>query len=187
MIFQGANPLFNMGSLSYIFYNNVYVTAFLDKDVETDIIPYSNYGNREVIELYNANMRKIHFLPFTPEVLLYMQFRDNKAGILEKMKMTYYNQQLDYDLEQNIDLETYNESMPIFSSQKQYKSKIEERGQIRNKCKKETKRIAESLASQLNIRENEVYNFVFKFAVDDLEGGLINVRALLAQTIKRCL
>lgn len=40
---------------NYIFYDNVYVIAFLDKDVETDIIPYSIYGNRDIIDLYNQN------------------------------------------------------------------------------------------------------------------------------------
>jgi hypothetical protein len=40
---------------SYIFYDNIYVAAFMDKDVETDIIPYPQYGNQTLISQYNDN------------------------------------------------------------------------------------------------------------------------------------
>ena len=34
---------FYVDAKDYLFYDNVYVTAFLDKDVETDIIPKIKY------------------------------------------------------------------------------------------------------------------------------------------------
>lgn len=163
----------------------MYVTAFLDKDVETDIMPYAVYGNREVIDLYNSNSRKIHFLPYTPEVLLYQEFKNSRGMLLEKIRSEYNNQQVNYQIQEQIDLETYNQPLPEFSSQQEYSNTLKERGNLRAKCKEETKRIAESLSSQLNISTSEIYRFVFKYAVESLEGTEINVRSLLAPTMKR--
>lgn len=171
---------------NYVFYDNVYVTAFLDKDVETDIMPYAVYGNREVIDLYKVNSRKIHFLPYTPEVLLYQEFKNSREMLLEKIRGEYNNQQVNYQIEKQIDLETYNQPLPEISSQQEYNTIIKERGNLRAKCKEETKRIAENLSSQLNISSSEIYRFVFKYAVESLEGSKINVRSLLAPTMKRC-
>lgn len=170
---------------NYIFYDNVYVTAFLDKDVETDIVPYAMYSNRDIIELYNNNSRKIHFLPYTPEVLLYQEFKNERRNLLNQIRLEYNNQQVDYQVQQDIDLERYKSSIPVINSQNEYNSILEERGNVRGKCKKETKRIAENLANQLNISTSEIYRFVFKFAVEALEGNEINVRGLLASTMKR--
>ena len=163
----------------------MYVTAFLDKDVETDIIPYAMYSNRDIIELYNRNSRKIHFLPYTPEVLLYQEFKAEKHNLLTQIRLEYSNQQVDYQVQEDIDLDRYKRPIPTTNSQNEYNNILEERGNVRGKCKKETKRIAEDIANQLNITPCEIYRFVFKFAVDSLEGNEINVRSLLAPTMKR--
>ena len=170
---------------NYIFYDNVYVTAFLDKDVETDIMPYSIYGNRDIIDMYNQNRRKIHFLPFTPEVLLYKQFKEDRVNILNKIRLEYCNQQVNYQVIEDINLVEYETGMANFSSQEAYNNTLKVRGGVRGKCKNETRRIVEELSSQLNVGESEIYRFVFKYAVERLEGVEINVRSLLSSTMKR--
>ena len=177
---------FYVDAKDYLFYDNVYVTAFLDKDVETDIIPYKIYGNREIIELYDLNRKKIHFLPYTPEVLLYQVLLNQKDEIIEELRCRLANQQVDYQIQQYIDLSDYNQELPQFNSQNEYNIEIENRGNVRAACKKETKRIVESLSQQLNEGTNQIYRFIFKFAVDKYEGMEINVRQLLSRTIKRC-
>lgn len=53
-------------------------------------------------------------------------------------------------------------------------------------AKKEAERIVDSLADQVNQSSNEIYRFIFKFAVDKYEAdGVINTRQLLAPTMKR--
>ena len=56
---------------------------------------------------------------------------------------------------------------------------------MRGKCKDETRRIVEELSSQLNVKKSEIYRFIFKYAVERLEGLEINVRSLLSSTMKR--
>lgn len=170
---------------NYIFYDNVYVTAFLDKDVETDIIPYSIYGNRDIIDVYNQNRRKIHFLPFTPEILLYKELKDERINILNKVRLEYCNQQVNYQVVENINLAGYETNMSNFSSQEAYNNTLKVRGGVRGKCKDETRRIVEELSRQLNVGESEIYRFIFKYAVERLEGLEINVRSLLSSTMKR--
>lgn len=170
---------------NYIFYDNVYVTAFLDKDVETDIIPYSIYGNRDIIDIYNQNRRKIHFLPFTPEILLYKELKYEKTNMLNKIRLEYCNQQVNYEVIENINLEEYATNMSNFLSQEEYNNTLKARGIVRGKCKDETRRIVEELSSQLNVKKSEIYRFIFKYAVERLEGLEINVRSLLSSTMKR--
>lgn len=170
---------------NYIFYDNVYVTAFLDKDVETDIIPYSEYGNRDIIDIYNQNKRKIHFLPFTPEVLLYRELKEERENILRKIRLKYCNHQVNYQIIENINIAEYNLPMPDFQTQEEYNRALKVRGGIRGKCKDETRRIAEELANQLNVGASEIYCFIFKYAVERMEGAEINVRSLLSETMKR--
>ena len=62
------------------------------EDTMADIILYSIYGNRDIIDMYNQNRRKIHFLPFTPEVLLYKELKDERINILNKVRLEYCNQ-----------------------------------------------------------------------------------------------
>ena len=170
---------------NYVFYDNVYLTAFLDKDVETDVIPYSVYGNTDIIELYKQNSRKIHFLPFTPEVLLYRELRDERENILNKIRLEYCNHQVDYQVDEDIELTEYEMAMPNFTSQEEYNNALKFRGGVRGKCKDKTRKIAEELSSQLNVGESEIYRFIFKYAVERLEGTEINVRNLLSATMKR--
>lgn len=169
---------------NYIFYDNIYVAAFLDKDVETDIIPYPIYGNKEIINLYNENRRKIHFLPFTPEVLLYKKLKNEKDSLLAKISLEYYNHQVNYEME-DIDIIAYEVNMPALSTQEEYNAMLQEHGRVRTRCKDETKRVVSELAHQLNVGENELYRFIFKYAADTLEGTEINVRSLLSAIMKR--
>lgn len=171
----------------YLFYDNVYVTAFLDKDVQTDVISYPQYGNEEAIEIYNNNSAYIHFLPYTPEVLLVKVYHEHKAEILGILKNQYNNQQLDYTIDTTFfDYDTYIQPLPTFTSQNEYNRTITSRGVFRNKCKKEVERVAGSLANQINRSAEEVYRTTFKYAVDTLltdEG--FDVRRLLSSTMKR--
>ena len=70
-------------------------------------------------------------------------------------------------------------------NQTQYNSKIEERGSFRKKCKQVAEKIALELSQQLNITVKEVYRYSYKFAVENIPENELNVRALLAQTMKR--
>lgn len=178
---------FFMEANNYLFYDNVYVTAFLDKDVETDVIGYPQFGNEESIQIYNDNTAFINFLPYTPEVLLVKVYHEHKAEFLRVLKQKYNNQQLDYTRNDNtLDFETYNQPLPIFRNQTDYNTTIESRGAFRKKCKKEAEQIAGSLANQINQSIEEVYRTSFKYAVDTL---LVNeefdVRHLLSRTMKR--
>ena len=171
---------------NYIFYDNVYVVAYMDKDVERDIIPYPQFGNQEIIREYNENSAYLHFLPYTPEVLLTKTLYENRSDILQKLKIQYDNQQLQYILQEQFDFTRYDSAFPEFTTQAKYNHFIEERGSFRTKCKKEAMRITELLADQVNQSPDEIYRFVFKFAVDRIEeAGAINVRGLLAPTMKR--
>lgn len=174
---------FYVEAKNYIFYENVYLVAFMDKDVETDIIPYSQYGNREVIQQYQENSSYLHFLPYTPEVFLVKTFYQKKIELLRKLSVMYSNQQLQYSLIENFDFENYEAALPIFTSQNAYNGCIEERGAFRKKCKKEAERIANLLAEQVNQSVEEIYRLVFKMAVDEDNG--INIRSLLSPTMKR--
>lgn len=170
---------------NYLFYDNVYVSAFMDKDVETDIIPYEQYGNREVIQQYQENASYLHFLPYTPEVYLVKIFYYQKAELLRNLSEIYDNQQLRYSSIENFDFDRYEEPLPAFASPNDYNMCIEERGRFRKKCKKEAERIAQILAEQVNQSVEEIYRLTFKVGVDNANHEEINVRSLLASTMKR--
>ena len=170
---------------NYVFYNNVFVTAFMDKDVETDIMPYPQYGNQDNIQLYHAHSRFLKFLPYTPEVLLVKTYIERKQQFLKSLRTEYSNQQVDYSITNQLDFIAYEAALPNFSSQAQYNSKIEERGSFRKKCKQIAEKIALELSQQLNISAKEVYRYSYKFAVENIPDNELNVRELLAQTMKR--
>lgn len=171
---------------NYIFYDNVYVAAYMDKDVETDIVPYPQYGNQEIIRCYHENSQYLHFLPYTPEVLLIKMLYENKTDLLRKLISEYDNQQLQYNFQEQFDFASYETAFPDFNSQEEYNQFIARRGTFRSLCKKEAERIVESLADQVNQSSNEIYRFIFKIAVDKYEAdGEINTRQLLAPTMKR--
>lgn len=113
---------------NYIFYDNVYVAAFLDKDVETDIIPYPKYGNQSTIHIYNENSQYFHFLPYTPEVLLVKAFYNFKVGLLRELSLTYSNQQLSYSTSDRFDFDEYEAPFPDFENQDEYNSYIQKQG-----------------------------------------------------------
>ena len=170
---------------NYVFYDNVYLAAFMDKDVETDVIPYPEYGNREYIEIFNRNSRFLHFLPYTPEVLLVKMLYQQKNQIITSMRMIYCNQQINYSLTEELDFTTYFQEFPEFSNQSQYNGFMETRGSFRKTCKKVAEEIVEDLSSQINQSKEEIYRLIFKISVNQLEGNDINTRALLSSTLKR--
>lgn len=170
---------------NYIFYDNVYVAAFLDKDVETDIIPYSEYGNQSTIHIYNENSQYFHFLPYTPEVLLVKAFYNFKARLLRELSLTYSNQQLSYSTSVQFDFDEYEAPLPDFQTQDEYNSCIQQRGAFRSKCKDEAERISSVLADQINQSKEELYRVVFKFAVECVISDQIDVRQILSSTMKR--
>lgn len=170
---------------NYVFYDNVFVTAYMDKDVETDVIPYPEYGNREDIQRYRDNSRFLKFLPYTPEVLLVKTYIEKKQMFLQAIRAEYSNQQVDYTITEQLDFTAYEAALPEFSSQSQYNNKIEERGSFRKKCKGQAEKVATELSQQLKISVKEVYRYSYKFAVENIPENELNIRALLAQTMKR--
>lgn len=170
---------------NYVFYQNVFVTAYMDKDVETEIIPYPEYGNREDIQRYHENSRFLKFLPYTPEVLLVKTYIEKKQQLLRAIRAEYSNQQADYTIDEQIDFSAYEEVLPKFSNQKEYNEKIGERSNFRKKCKRQAEKVATELSQQLNISVEEVYRYSYKFAVEKIPEQELNVRDLLAQTMKR--
>lgn len=170
---------------NYMFYDNVYVTSFMDKDVETDIIPYDRFGNQELIRQYNENRYYLRFLPYTPEVLLIKTFISYKNELLDKFRSEYSNQQLQYSVEQEFDFEIYESPFPDFRDQNEYNNYIRSRGAFRKKCKEEAERIAKSLANQINQSVYEVYRFTFKIAVERITSAELNIIGILAPTMKR--
>jgi len=170
---------------SYIFYSNVFLTAFMDKDVETDIIPFPQYCNHEFVALYEQIRQRMHYLPFTPEVLLYQEFTEYRNQLLNSMHTHYQNQQLNYVYDNVSGLVEYTRGFPTVSNQDEYNSVLSDRGKIRKKCKQEVKKIANSLSEQSNISDNQIYRFVFHLAVERLEGNDLNVNNLLITTMKR--
>ncbi|MEG0836078.1 MAG: AAA family ATPase [Christensenellaceae bacterium] len=170
---------------NYVFYNNVYLAAFLDKDVETDIVPYARFGNQKTIELYDANSAYIHFLPYTPEVFLIKTLYNYKRDLLSELKQIYNNHQLRYSTPENFEFENYEVELPVFQNQDNYNACIKRRGLFRTKCKTESERISSALADQINQSVDEVYRAIFKFAVERESEDGMNVRAMLASTMKR--
>ncbi len=170
---------------NYIFYDNVHVSAFMDKDVETDIIPYPQYSNASLIQQYHDNSNYLHFLPYTPEVLLIKVLYSHKNNLLRYLKNLYDHQQLSYSIIEQFDFTEYEQTFPEFNNQEEYNNYIGQRGAFRNNCKKEAERISEHLSQQINQSKEEIYRAVFKFAVDEFLSSEINIRQLLAPTMKR--
>lgn len=176
---------FYVEASNYVFYDNVYVAAYMDKDVETDIIPYPQFGNEDAIQAYQDNSRYLKFLPYTPEVLLVKTYLKQKNNLVESMRMEYSNQQLDYGIPEQLDFDEYESELPEFADVNQYNRKMEERGAFRKKCKKNAELIVNEISEQLNISVEEIYRYTYKFAVDNISETEINVRGLLAPTMKR--
>ena len=170
---------------NYIFYDNIYVAAFMDKDVETDIIPYPQFVYQNLIKQYKDNASYLHFLPYTPEVLLVKTFYNHKTDLLRQLSTIYGNQQLQYNTTVMLDFDEYESPLPIFLNNNEYSKHIELRGAFRKKCKNECERIAQALADQINLSIDEIFRFTFKFALDNIGESELNVRALLAPTLKR--
>lgn len=168
----------------YVFYDNVYLIAYMDKDVETDIIPYPQFGNKKEIETYHRNSRFLKFLPYTPEVLLAKIYTCSKRQFLQKLKREYNNQQLDYSLDQ-LDFSQYESDLPHFDNQNDYNTVIGNRGTFRSKCKKVVANVAQQLAEQLNITKDEIYRFSFNFAMDSEIAESFDVHLYLSQMMER--
>ena len=112
-------------------------------------------------------------------------FYNRKIELLRSLSYIYDNQQLQYSTTENFDFNEYEAVLPVFSSQSDYNRCIEERGSFRKRCKKEAERIAKLLADQVNQSVEEIYRLTFKMAVDNISENELNVRSLLAPTMKR--
>lgn len=132
------------------------------------------YGVLSTIALYQVK-----------KVLLVKTYIERKQQFLQSLRAEYSNQQVDYSIAEQLDFTAYEAALPNFSNQTQYNSKIEERGSFRKKCKQVAEKIALELSQQLNITVKEVYRYSYKFAVENIPENELNVRALLAQTMKR--
>lgn len=169
---------------NYIFYNNIYIAAFMDKDVETDIIPYGHFGNYEIIYAWQNDKKRLRFLPFTPEILLMKVFTDSKSDLLRELKQTYANQQIDYAIEEILAFCQYEQPFPEFADQSAYNAFIKARGSFRSKCKIMSADIVEDIVEQTNASFDEVLRFVYEFAVRTSD-QLINVREILGPVFNR--
>lgn len=170
---------------NYIFYDNVYVSVFMDKDVETDTIPFPQYSNTEVIRKFNEHRYYMHFLPYTPEVLLIKTFYQHKSNLLRYLKNQYNNQQINYSTDKRFDFNLYEQPFPDFNTQNDYNAYVESRGTFRKECKNEAEQIATELSEQINQSKEEIYRVVFKFAVEEFVHSETNLHQLLASTMKR--
>ena len=170
---------------NYIFYDDIYLAAFLDKDVETDVIPYREYGNDEAISIYDEHSPYFHFLPYTPEVLLVKEFYEFKTQLLQELSHVYLNQQLSYTTPGQFDFNQYGAPLPDFHNQEDYNNCIGQRGSFRSQCKAEAERIANDLANQVNQTKEEIYRIAFKFAVEHVLPDEMDVRQILSSTMKR--
>ena len=171
-------------AVNYIFYDNIYVTAFMDLDVKTDVLSYPLYAKKEYYEYYMNNIKQLKFLPYTPEVLLIKVLSLYKPVIIRDLKELFFNQQIDFYFVETFNFNEYDCVFPDFSDKKEYNEYMKKRGQFRNKCKREAKRIVEELASQTNQSESIIYRRLYSIAVDEIldEGELYS---LLMPTLKR--
>lgn len=175
---------FYIEAKNYIFYDNTFLSAFLDKDVETDIISYRQFSNQSTIANFNSNRKYMHFLPYTPEVLLAKALYCYKEEVLEMLISDYANQQLNYNMENSLDFANYETDLPQFNDQDTYNAYIKKRGDFRDKCKKCVKMLASEISAQINISCDEIYRKIFKLAADKLIDD-DTIRVLLAPTMKR--
>lgn len=170
-------------SKNYVFYSNVYLAAFMDKDVETDIIPYFQYhGAKNMFEVYRRMKKFLHFLPFTPEILLYKVLEECYNDIIVPLRDEYLNQQIDYTIE-NVDMDDYFDPLPVFTNQNDYNSCIDKRGKIRKTCKEHVEQAVVEIAKQIHETKEKIYRFLFDKAVEKYK--TINPRELLGDTMKR--
>lgn len=170
---------------NYVFYDNVYLAAFMDKDVETDIIPYFQYhGAKDMFEVYRKKKKFLHFLPFTPEILLYKVLKEGHKDLIAYLKDEYYNQQIDFVVEE-VNMDNYFDPLPTFTNQVEYNSCIQKRGEIRSNCKKSVEKAVVEIAEQINETKEKIYRLLFDQAVKKYEPIRINTRELLGETMKR--
>lgn len=171
-------------AIEYIFYNNVYITAFMDNDVLTDVFNYPQYSRREYVEYYNNHSNRLHFLPDTPEVLLMKMLINYKQAVLRSLGEVCYNQNLQYTIVETFDFAEYEEEFPEFIDQNEFNDYMSQRGSFRKKCKNESKRIVESLSEQTNESVDYIYKLIYKLSVDSLY-DTPQINMLLASMIRR--
>lgn len=92
---------------------------------------------------------------------------------------------LKYTITQRLDFDKYFSAFPTFNSQDEYNNLIRDRGAFRKNCKDLAEEIAKELSSQINQSIEEIYRFLFKFAVNVLNPIQINVRSILDPTLNR--
>lgn len=107
-------------AVNYIFYDNIYVTAFMDLDVKTDVLSYPLYAKKEYYEYYMNNIKQLKFLPYTPEVLLIKVLSLYKPVIIRDLKELFFNQQIDFYFVETVNFNEYDCVFPDFSDKKEY-------------------------------------------------------------------
>ena len=147
-----------------------------------------NIGD-DILRLQSLKLlKKLHFLLYTPEVLLYKVLKEKKDEVIAKLKLEYNNQQLQYAINDISGFESYFASFPSFANQNDYNAYISSRTSIRKACKKIVTEIVKEIAAQVNQTEDYIYRFLFYFAVNDYidcEGKTMDVRPILSSTMKR--
>ena len=172
-------------SKNYVFYDNVYLAAFMDKDVETDIIPYPQYCSyKNLFEVYREKNKFLHFLPFTPEILLYKILEEGRKEVIAYLKGEYYNQQIDFAVEK-VKMDNYFDPLPTFTNQDEYNSCIKKIGEIMSNYKNSVEKTVAKIAEQINETKEKIYRLLFDQAVKKYELIHINTRKLLGDTMKR--
>lgn len=168
-----------------IFYDNVFLTAYLDNDVTTDVLKYRQYCDGKTLSEYDKHGKYINFLPYTPEILLLKYLQSYKNDIISSLKKTYSNQQLFYEVRMDLSILDYTENSKFDAELEQYSDYSKRRGKFRNDCKAEVTSVVATLSEQLNRTENEIYRWLYKFIIDKEVAEGFNIREYLAPAMKR--
>lgn len=174
----------------YVFYDNINLYVLLDKDVETDIIKYPQFGNLQFIDKVNEINRSkqhIRYLPWTPEVLLTETIFNKKADFERRIHEITPVQTFRINLLSiRPDYSKYYSAPPIFTNKADYDEFIKERGAFRAECKKITNDILHHMMNSLNETEIESSKMLFDFVVNNLQdSNAFDVRPLMGPILNR--
>ena len=160
----------------YIFYDNVYLAAFLDYDVKIDGNLRPHNLTPSLLQAYNNNKKYIHFLPDTPEIFILQTLISCRNDLINCMRERFNNQSIDYRIDDVPGLDVYYCKTTTSN----------ERGKVRKTAKNIVEQTINSTAKQASVLTTEMYNFIYKFGVEkSIENNTINVRELLSQVMKR--
>lgn len=167
-----------------LFYDNIKVVAYLDKDVETDVVEHRAFLDQKWRSLFDKNENAIKFLPYTPEVALAKFIQENGSKIINSMKQLYNNQQLQCHWGENIDIEEYLKGIFDGKTQEEYASFTEKRGAFRTTCKTRIHDFVKEISGQLNELEDSIIRHLFKMMVETDKFYEENIVAYFAPTYR---